>query len=543
MSDPDLRILILSTPKTGNTWLRHLLGAVYHLPQFYLPPGFDRAALDGAGPRWVTHYHIRPNPELRDWIRANQAVVMTTIRHPGDVLLSLYHHVNGFRGGEPRPDFLRRMLVDGYERTNMTADWTGQPFSADLACSLEWMGEPGTHVIRYEDLRADTAGTLRALAGRIAPASEARIAAATEMCDLGLMRRMAGQFGGFFREGAVGAWRDLLPAPVVDILRGRPPYPEQIAALGYSLDAGAPPPAGAAILRSRHPVATRERFDNGVPFSPILAKCFFWTQPMWRDVAGFYGWLNAPSPGEGRGIYKDLPVSNLAAFIYGDRPDVRLTYPDLSGRHRAEYLQWFLRAAGPEYGLDAAFIDPVRAGMVYWGTSSSPIDDTARSNALSAGEGRDIYEHLPVSNLATFIYEKRPDVRMAYPDLAGRHRYEYLRWFVRAAGPEYGLGAAFINPVRAAMLRWANARSPVGRTEQATNFVLHICQTRTDVLGSFPHLQPLERRELTRSVVRAARALRLEEGYIAPLEKSLGRRWLPRPIRRWLRHLAGRGYT
>lgn len=60
-TDPGLRILILSTPKTGNTWLRHLLAGEYRLPQFYVPPPLDCAKLDKAGERWVANYDIRPN--------------------------------------------------------------------------------------------------------------------------------------------------------------------------------------------------------------------------------------------------------------------------------------------------------------------------------------------------------------------------------------------------------------------------------------------------------------------------------------------------
>jgi hypothetical protein len=340
-------------------------------------------------------------------------------------------------------------------------------------------------------------------------------------------------------------------------------------------------------------MTTRERFDNGVPVAAILIKCFLWTQPESLDAAGFYEWLNEPSPVQGRGIYQDLPVSNLAAFIYDDRPDVRLIYPDLTGHDRYEYLQWFLRKANWEYELDAAFINPVRAGLLRWANSHSteqiaalgysvepclpppagptaprsrhpmmtrehfdngvpmaailikcffwtqPLSQDAAEfyewlNEPSPGQGRGIYQDLPVSNLVAFIYQERPDVRLTYPDLTGRHRYEYLQWFLRAAVPEYGLNAAFVNPVRAAMLRWANSPSPIDGTASAINFVLHICQTRTDVLGSFPDLQPLERRALARSVIRAAKALRLEDGYIAPLERSLGRRWLPRSITRWL---------
>lgn len=446
--DPQLRILILSTPKTGNTWLRHLLAGIYRLPQYYVPPPLDGAKLSAAGERWVTHYHTRPNPDLAAWIRAHGAVVVTTIRHPGDVLVSLYDHVRGFRDERIDPEFARHMLRAGFERTNMTTDSDGQPFSADLECSIAWMRREETRVVRYEELRADPLRTLRELTARICPAAEDRIEAAIEMCDIEQMRKMAGRFGGFFRGGRVGAWRELLPADAIETLRTTEPYAGQLATLGYSMERGGASPAAPA--RRRHPMAEMKYFANGVPAAPLLVQCFFWAdrgqRELWEkhlDDTGpetFYEWLNAPAPGSGEGLYAGLEISNLALFVYGQRPDVRMIYPDLKGPGRYEYLRWFLRSAAGEHGLDRAFIDPVRA----------------------------------------------------------------------------------------ALLRWANAPARVAAADPAaTNFVLHICQTRTDVLGSFPHIQGAERRALVRAVVKAARALGMDAAYIAPLEKSLGRHWLP----------------
>lgn len=450
--------MILSTPKTGNTWLRHLLAGVYRLPQFYLPPDFDRASLDRAGSRWVTHYHIRPNPLLTDWIREERPVVITTIRHPGDVLISLYHHVHRFRAAALDPEFLRRMLLEGFERTGVTTDSGSRPFSADLACSIEWMGCEGTHVVRYEDLRADTTGTLRQLTSRIFPATGERIAAAIEMCELDQMRKMAGDFGGFFREGRLGAWRDELPQETADILRGHEPYASQLAALGYSMDPAGPLNAARVQPRQTHPMATVERFENGVRVSPLLIQCLFWApdelRARWENQfqgaapASFYEWLNAPCPACGRGIYEGLSVSNLAAFLYDWRPDVRLAYPDLTSRSRYEYLQWFLRYAKPVYNLDAAFIDAVRGDLLRWANATTPIDGA-------------------------------PGVR-------------------------------------------------------ATNFVLHICRTRTNVLAHYPHIRGRDRRALVRSVFKAARSLRMDPEYVHALEESLGRHWLPSGVLRRL---------
>ena len=536
MPDPNLRILILSTPKTGNTWLRHLLAGVYRLPQFYIPPGFDYAALDKGGDRWVTHYHIRPNPQLIAWIREHQPVVITTIRHPGDVLISLYHHLHNFRAAALDLDFLRGMLSTGFERTNIVTDSTGQPFSTDLACSIEWMACEGTHVVRYEDLRADTAGTLHELTSRISAVPDERIEAAIEMCDLDLMRKLAGEFGGFFREGRIGGWRDLLPPDVIELFRSMAPYVAQMAALGYSMDAADATTARTVPSRPRHPMAPLERVENGVPVVPILVQCFFWAgaeqRAHWeRQLAAtgpssFYDWLNLPSMPAGRGLYEELPLSNLAAFVYQQRPGVRRVYPDLTTSDRYQYALWFLCYAGIEYGLGRAFVDPLRAGLLSW-TSKQPCP----------ADGLGLYQGLPLSNVAAFLHDHSPDLQLAYPDLTSRGRYAFLQWFLQFANLRWGVDASYIDAVRADLLRWANARTHIdGATGgTVTNFVLHICQTRTDVLANFPHIRGRDRRALVRSVIKAARALQMDPEYVRPLEESLGRHWLPKGLSRRLR--------
>jgi len=579
--DPDLRILILSTPKTGNTWLRHLLAGVYRLPQFYVPPPLDCAKLDKAGERWVTHYHTKPNRELLSWIRTNRAVVVTTIRHPGDVLISLYHHVHEFRNETIDHDFIRRMLSTGFERRGMTTYAADQPFSADLDCSLEWMDCPGTQTIRFEDLRADPVAALCELTSRIHPAPLKRIEAAVQMCDIDVMRRMAGEFSGFFRQGSTGAWRQLLAPDVVEAFRSQLPYAAQVARLGYSMDPAdtapphRPPP-------QRHPMTTLGRFENGVAVAPILVQCFFWApcqqrQAWERQLAAtgpdtFYEWLNSPAPPAGRGPYDTLPISNIAAFVYQQRPDVRLVYRDLGSGDRHEYVLWFLRRAGKELGLDAAFVDNQQATLQRWssdhpitrlesfdnGVTVAPIlvqaffgaPDAQRklwerqpaatgpgsfytwlnSPAPEAAGGP--YEMLFLSNIAAFVYEQRPDVRRSFKDLSSGDRYDYVRWFLRRAGEESGLDAVFVNRQRSYLLRWANRQTPLGGS-LSTNFVAHLCRCRIDVDAEFPNISHTGRRALIREVVRAAKALGMDPDYIRPMQDSLGHHWLPAKIRRW----------
>jgi hypothetical protein len=682
VADPNLRILVIGTPKTGNTWVRSLLGATYRLPQLYLEPGFKCPALDAAGERWIAQYHMRPNAELTAWVREHHATVVTTIRHPADVLISLYHHISGFRARSLDFDKLRAMLTSGFERTDIIADWDGQPFWADLTCSLDWIEVPGTAVVRYEDLRCDTPGTLREVTSRIHEVPEERIEAAIEMSDLRLMRAMAGPFGGFFREGSVGAWRELLPADVIEVFRSVAPYPELSAALGYSMDPGDPTIARAVGPRTRHPMADLERFENGVPVAPILRQCFFWALPElrtgWQEhlaatgPSSYYDWLNQASGTVGRGSYEELPLSNLAAFAYGQRPDLRATFPDLTGSDRCGYALWFVRNAESEYGLDTAFAGSQRGLLMGWANTAcnregagiyaglalsniaaylydqltelqltfpdltgsgrcgyalwflrhGEIDGGLEgecvewqraatmswANEACARDGSGIYAGLSLTNLARFLYDDRADLRETLPDLTGSDRYRYVRWFLRHAEPESVLGRPCVESQRAALMRWAgaastregaglytglqlpniavqlyDARADLRRAfpdltgggryeyllwflrhaaeaecgldgesvralrsgliewanttsyleggETTTNFVLHVCGTRTDVPGSFPLLGDEERRHLVRSVLAAAKALGMDAEYTTRLESTLGRHWLPESMR------------
>jgi hypothetical protein len=298
------------------------------------------------------------------------------VLHPADVLVSMCHHVHGFHGGSTDVEFLRRMLREDFDRIDIVPERLGAPFYRDLDCSLAWIESGLGHVVRYEDLLSDPVGVLAALTSRIRPVTAERIEAAVESCSLDLMRTLAGRFGGFFRAGRAGAWRDFLPPDIVEVFRSTEPYRSQMSALGYSMD-GAPGetvPGMAPPLRC--PLLDVSRFDSGVPVAPILVKCFLhaddglrrqWT----RDLRGigpdsFYRWLNAAAPLPGKGHFANLDVSNLADFIYFDRHDLRIAFPDLGGPDRQEFVQWFLRYATSEYGIDPTFVDSLGDSFRKW---------------------------------------------------------------------------------------------------------------------------------------------------------------------------------
>jgi hypothetical protein len=92
--DPDrLKIVILSAPKTGNTWLRWLLHYAYGIPIVELPLEWTPGCADDLPPRFVTQQYLTPGKSLVRWLIDSRAVVLTTTRHPADTFLSYFHYV------------------------------------------------------------------------------------------------------------------------------------------------------------------------------------------------------------------------------------------------------------------------------------------------------------------------------------------------------------------------------------------------------------------------------------------------------------------
>lgn len=368
MHCPDLRILLLSTPKTGNTWLRNLLSTAYRLPQLTVTAWpFDSSVLDRESGGWITHHHYAPSPAILDWIDRNRVVLITTVRHPADILVSMYHHVRQFQTTTIDLHQIRSMLHSDFDRTGIFPQSVGEPFHYDLACSADWMQTGLSHLVRYEELRFETARVLTELTARIRPVTPDRIEAAIAACDMELMRSLAGPFAGFFREGRVGAWTDVLAPDIVQVLRDQEPYRSQIAMLGYSMELsqdclGRELPKIEPCVLQRIPA-----FDNGVPVSPILIKCFLhsdddlrrgWTHdPAATGPSSFFEWLRAPAPIPGDGPDAALNISNLAHFLYFDRHDLRTAFPDLRHGNRKSFVEWFQYYPESEYGLDRALIE------------------------------------------------------------------------------------------------------------------------------------------------------------------------------------------
>ena len=220
----ELKLLIASTPKTGNTWVKNLLGTLYRLPIVDLDPDPDPDHWASLGPRWIAHQHYFPTPYLLAALAALGVTAVTTVRHPGDVLVSLYHYVRAFADTQSFDDDLRQaMIAPDPSRDPLTVDdsvagYVRDHFAYLLAISADWLREGASHRVRYEDLWRDPVAALGALAEGIWPASNDALERAVDQCDIDVMRRRPGTDPRFYRRGGVGDWQAALPPGIIALL-------------------------------------------------------------------------------------------------------------------------------------------------------------------------------------------------------------------------------------------------------------------------------------------------------------------------------------
>ena len=262
-----LRVLIVSTPKTGNTWVKHLLANIYDLPIVNPGKSFDTAEVEAMGPRWVAHQHYGVRTDLIDCGRRNNILFLTTVRHPCDALVSKFHFVRnlGHRVEFADADRSPVMGLDDDRIGDNTASYVLDGFSISLDISLGWLRSGESLLVRYEDLKRDPVATLQAITDAICSVPQHAIERAVRLCSIDQMRKMKGMEPKFFRQGQVGSWRSELPTKIVDIFRHTPPYPSQFKELGYSLEEDYPisPLPTRASARSA-PRSTRPTFLDQV---------------------------------------------------------------------------------------------------------------------------------------------------------------------------------------------------------------------------------------------------------------------------------------
>lgn len=373
-----LRIIITGTPKTGNTWLRHLLSQLYSLPQVELDPSFHGNDFESFGRRWIGQQHYQPDADIIASGEQRGIIFIAPLRHPGDVLVSLRHHIEKQSSPDQLTDNLRAllpeaMLEDGpHVFGENTRRFVQNGFFVNLHLSISWLRGGWALGVRYEDLWRNPLETLRTVSDRLVPRSTNQLRHALCACEIGLMQSNYDPEKTFVRKGGLNSWPTVLPDEIKQELATREPYPTQFDALGYTMDATA-----AANARSEEPTAAgnpfrRSTFANDIAVAPIHLRAYFdlpdemitrWPDACAVDEDSFYGWLMRPAAADPERATAIPVVTEFAHWLYSTRADVREAWPEPFGQHRQAVCDWFLFSATEEYQFDRHFGVPILTSL------------------------------------------------------------------------------------------------------------------------------------------------------------------------------------
>lgn len=466
-----------------------MLADVYELPIIRLGPEFDPKEADAAGSAWICHQHYLPKRGLLSWAEANEATFVRVVRHPADVLISLWHHsrqVRPRRGNSPaRAGSLSQLSAGEDINSPATVHFVQRDFPAHLNLSIAWSYIPGVATLRYEDLWNEPFEALSRLTDAIEPRSAETLKLSLCANEFGLLQSTIDPDKELVRKGGTGGWVRILSPEIKRLLACSEPYPTQFASLGYTMDEGDPanlprPSPG----RICGPFSKQPHFDDGTPITPVVMKAYHhlpsdlrsrWSVPAATTPGSFFCWLNLPAAADPAKDTCYPIITELAHHIYKLRPDVQETFPDPFGANRSEFCEWLFFDARNEYRLPEtllrqnpfhnadrfsdgtplarvlvrAYLDlpadlrqkwayPAKAGdgsYLSWLKSPAAADPSAGDHGVI------------VTELGAYLHSTRADLSRLWPDLYGAHRVDFSDWFLSNAASEYHLDPTLIAPV------------------------------------------------------------------------------------------------
>jgi len=161
-----LRLAVISTPRSGNCWLRHMLAETLELEHIivHLP---SEVSWDNLPERAILQLHWLPEEAFRTQLAKHDFRVIVLARHPLDVLISILafsqhddstlRWLDGAGGSE-------RSLAGAAPLSESFLDYAiGSRAKQLLGVSAEWWNLPGVCRVHYESLMLDPAGRLAAL--------------------------------------------------------------------------------------------------------------------------------------------------------------------------------------------------------------------------------------------------------------------------------------------------------------------------------------------------------------------------------------------
>jgi tetratricopeptide (TPR) repeat protein len=211
----NLRLAIVSTPRSGNTWLRKLLASMYDLPQIAVHTPRE-IAWQSLPPKVILQIHWRDTDNFVSLLGENGFRPIVIARHPLDVLISILHFATyesqtvRWLDGEAGSEI---SIINKSPLSSEFIDYTvGKRAAALLSISTAWWNRENNWQIRYENLVANTADELSKLNEQLGLKPARPILDVIPLHSLASLRKTAAN--NHFWQGKCGHWKHLLTAAV-----------------------------------------------------------------------------------------------------------------------------------------------------------------------------------------------------------------------------------------------------------------------------------------------------------------------------------------
>jgi hypothetical protein len=260
-----MRLLLVSTPRSGNTWFRRLLGRALDSKEFavHRPCDLNWSELP---PSCIVQMHWRVKPDVWKISRDFGFQPIVIVRHPLDVLISILHfcnfelETNHWLGGEGGDE----VSIRGKDPTDhaFAAYATGPRAAALLSVSATWMDQPIPHV-RFEELVATTETELRKFLWRVGAEP---VRPLPDVIDANTLKKSRSTSENHhFWQGRPGLWSRLIDKDLA--YRIHAVHSDAFASLGYGVQEACyvPPEVSRSLwstLRAERKIAADERSDR-----------------------------------------------------------------------------------------------------------------------------------------------------------------------------------------------------------------------------------------------------------------------------------------
>ncbi|MGA2617410.1 MAG: hypothetical protein ABSF26_07360 [Thermoguttaceae bacterium] len=214
-ANSELRLAIIPTPRSGNVWLRLLLGDLLELQTMAVHDPGDCPWRD-LPPRFLLAVHWHRTPAFEELLAWHRFRIVGIHRHPLDTLISILHFsrhgvethrwLSGEGGNEDG-------IVGAMPLSRAFCDYAvSRRPGALLNINLEWFDHPARYNVCYERLVAQTGSTLTELLGWLGEAPRRNVGDVIAGRSLAANKKTFSESHHFWK-GQPGLWRSLLCRP------------------------------------------------------------------------------------------------------------------------------------------------------------------------------------------------------------------------------------------------------------------------------------------------------------------------------------------